>query len=127
MKPTGQRATEARNQPAHPIEKQFAERFEFLSSDERSLALACVRSGDTPLSELVRELVFHIDSECEWARIEKATPEQIKEELREAGCDSTGGFDRLCDMLARHGVKIKTAEEWRVVHAQEYRNLFGLE
>ena len=109
----------------HPIEEHFAQRIEFLTDYEREFALSCVKGPVNSAANLVRELVLFIDSEFEWQRIEKATPEQIREELRAAGCRTDEGFDRLCDMLARHGVKVRTPAEWRELHAREYRNLFG--
>lgn len=112
---------------AHPVEEHFAERFNFLNESEREFVLLCIKEKGPPncANHVVRELALHIDSECEWQRIEKATPEQITAELRDAGIDCTKAFDRMCDMLARHGVKIKTPDEWREEHARQYRQLFG--
>lgn len=132
--------------PLCPVEETFDERFHFLSTDERELALACLKDPSTPMTltyprnrkvfdalvDLVGQLVTHIDLEADWEKHKDKSPEDVERELREAGYDPDAMFESFRErMKEKFGFNIKSAAEYAAERKskaeREYRQLMGTE
>lgn len=82
------------NHQRHPLlmtNATFNDRFWFLDEDQRAVLKSIWIDRDTHKSDMmvdiIRELADKIDSDAEWERINRLTPEEVDAELRAAGVD----------------------------------------